>query len=30
MNCKGLHCQGCGHGGGAAGGAGAVGALESA
>ncbi len=27
MNCKGIHCQGCGHGGGAAGGAGAVIAL---
>ena len=27
MNCKGLHCQGCGPGGGAAGGAGAVIAL---
>jgi hypothetical protein len=27
MNCKGMHCQGCGHGGGAAGGAGAVIAL---
>ncbi len=27
MNCKGMHCQGCGPGGGAAGGAGAVIAL---
>jgi hypothetical protein len=27
MNCKGIHCPGCGHGGGAAGGAGAVIAL---
>jgi hypothetical protein len=27
MNCKGIHCQGCGHGSGAAGGAGAVIAL---